>query len=183
MEILFATSNKHKFEEAKSFFGNARPALKLTHQPFDYSEIRSDNVEEIAKDAAAAAYKQFKKPLFVEDSGLFINSLNDFPGTFSAWTMKKIGNIGILRLMSDSTDRTAKFVSCIAYHDGKKISTFIGTCEGSIAIKISGVDGFGYDPIFIPQGEQKTFAQSIQLKNKLSHRYKVLLKFCEYLHD
>ena len=182
MEILFATSNKHKFEEAKIVF--AKFNITLIHYPFEYREIRSDSHEEIAKDSVTAAYKQCKKPVFVEDSGLSIDSLNGFPGTFSAWAFKKIGNVGILKLMSGTTKsntRSATFVSSIAYHDGDKITTFVGMCEGTITEKLTGQDGFGYDPIFIPQGEKLTFAQSIELKNKLSHRYKVLLKFCEFL--
>ncbi len=185
MEILFATSNKHKFDEAKLVFDKFNSTnsneIALTHYPFEYRELRSDSFEEIAKDAVTAAYQKCKKPVFVEDSGLSINSLNGFPGTFSAWVQKKIGNEGIIRLMNKVDDRSAKFVSTVAYHNGNKISTFTAICEGTISNKLLGEKGFGYDPLFIPKGEQSTFGQSIELKNKLSHRYKVLLKFCEYL--
>lgn len=179
MKILFATSNKHKFSEASEILLNEN--IEIEHLPFEHQEIRSDNIEEVAIEAAKAAYKVAKKPIFVEDTGLFITALNDFPGTFSAWTIKKIGIDGILKLMEDVVRREAEFRTCIAYHDGEKIHTFIGTCKGNITYKPIGKMGFGYDPIFIPEGENETFAQNIGFKKKLSHRYRSLLKFSIFL--
>ena len=177
MEIYFASSNMHKFSEAKAVLSNH----KLTHFPFDYNELRYDTPTEIAIDAVIEAYRRVKKPIFVEDSGLFIDSLNGFPGTFSAWALKKISLEGILTLLKNKTDRNSHFESSIAYHDGSNIHVFKGVTEGEISKLISGKDGFGYDPIFIPRGYDQTFAQSIELKNKLSHRYKSLLHFSKML--
>ncbi len=175
VEIYFATSNKAKFSEASDFFKPLGVSLK--HFPFEYREIRSDSIEEIARDAVAAARKRVRMPVFVEDSGLFIDSLSGFPGTYSSWVQKKIGNKGILKLMEGAADRSAVFEACIAYHDGAAISTFSGQCPGSILEEERGSGGFGYDPIFVPQGEDQTFAENKELKNKLSHRYKSLLEF------
>ncbi len=179
MEIYFATSNKGKFAEAAAFFKPLEITLK--HFPFEYREIRSDSLEEIARDAAVAAYKRCRMPVFVEDSGLFIDSLNGFPGTYSSWALKKVGLPGVLRLMADASDRSAYFEACIAYNDGSSISTYRGKCPGRISEEERGSGGFGYDPLFIPQGEEQTFAENKELKNKLSHRYKSLLEFSSFL--
>jgi XTP/dITP diphosphohydrolase len=180
MEIYFATSNDGKFGEAAKMLGGA--GVELRRFPFAHREVRSDDLAEIAGEAALAAYARLGKPVFTEDSGLFINALDGFPGTYSGWVQKKIGNAGILRLLAGSGDRTAEFRAAIAYtEDGKSARTFSGSCRGAIAPAPAGESGFGYDPIFVPAGHPQTFAQNKQLKNKLSHRYQSLLEFTKYL--
>jgi XTP/dITP diphosphohydrolase len=182
MEVLFATSNRNKFAEAAAVLKERGVTVK--HFPFEHNEMRSDSLEEIAREAVGAAYEATgraegtgRRPVFVEDSGLFIDALNGFPGPYSAWAQKKLGNAGILRLMTGVAGRTATFEACIAYHDGKSVRTFPGKCPGSVAMEARGSSGFGYDPIFVPQGRSQTFAENIELKNNLSHRYKSLLEF------
>lgn len=177
--IYFATSNVNKFREAEEILRAFK--IKVVHFPFKYNEIRSDNLEEIAKDAVNVAYRKLKKPVFVEDSGLFIATLNDFPGTYSAWTMNKIGNRGILSLMKGKKNRVAYFKAGVAYSDGEKITTFNGEIKGKIADRPKGNNGFGFDPVFIPERHEKTFAQDADIKNKLSHRKHALLKLAEFL--
>jgi len=155
--------------------------IPIEHFSFKHNEIRSDSVEEIAAEAVSAAYSQLGKPVFVEDTGLFIDTLNGFPGTYSAWAAKKIGSTGIMKLMQGEENRTAYFKTCIALMNGKSTKIFSASCAGSIATESRGESGFGYDPIFVPEGYDKTFAESIGLKNKLSHRYKSLLLLSEYL--
>ncbi len=140
-------------------------------------------MEEIAEDSAKEAFKRLSRPVFVEDAGLFIDALKGFPGTYSGWVFGKIGAEGILRLLEGQSGRSARFVSCIAYHDGEKIRIFKGICEGSISESMRGKSGFGYDPIFIPVDGKQTFSESIILKNKLSHRYISLLEFQKYLRE
>ena len=159
----------------------AEKGIEIERFVFKHREIRSDSLEEIARDAVDAAYQQCGKPVFVEDTGLFINSLDGFPGAYSAWSLKKLGVKGILKLLSGVEDRSAYFEACIAYHDGDNISVFHGRCDGSIAEKASGESGFGFDPIFVPAGHSQTFAQSIGLKKDLSHRYKSVLEFSKSL--
>ncbi|MEW6036489.1 MAG: XTP/dITP diphosphatase [Candidatus Micrarchaeota archaeon] len=179
-EVFFATSNSNKVAEATEVLG--REGIAVRHFPFEYRELRSDDLEEVARDAAAEAFRRCRMPVFVEDTGLFINALNGFPGTFSGWVQKKLGNAGILKIMAGVEDRSARFATCIAYHDGFRVSCFAGACRGSIALGERGSSGFGYDSIFVPEGHSQTFAESIQLKNKLSHRYKSLLEFSKSLH-
>ena len=178
-EVWFATGNRHKFKEALDVFGTTDIALNQFE--FKHNEIRSDSLEEIAGESVEAAYSELGKPVFVEDSGLFIDALEGFPGTYSAWVHKKLGNKGILKILEGVENRKARFEACIAYHDGKTVETFKGICKGSISEKEKGNDGFGYDPVFVPEGESSTFAESITLKNKYSHRYKSLLELIRYL--
>ncbi len=177
MMVFFATSNKEKYNEVAAIL-----KVDVQHMPFDYPEIRSESVEEVARDSVRVAYRRCKEPVFVEDTGLFIEALRGFPGTYSGWVQKKIGNEGILRLMEGKENRAAYFETCIAYmKDREHIYVFRGKCEGTITSEPLGEAGFGYDPIFIPNGEHQTFAESIELKNKLSHRYKALLEFSKSL--
>jgi XTP/dITP diphosphohydrolase len=176
MELLFATGNKYKFTEAAAVLGKAC-GITLKHFQFSHREIRSDSLGEIAREATEEAYRRCAKPVFTEDSGLFINALKGFPGPYSAWVQEKLGNQGILRLMEGVPDRSACFEACIAYHDGKTVRTFHGKCPGSIAAAARGSSGFGYDPLFVPEGHSQTFAENIELKNNISHRYKSLLEF------
>ena len=154
--------------------------IAISHFQFQHNEIRADGLEEIAIEAARAAYAKLRKPVIVEDSGLFIPVLNGFPSTYSAWAMGKIGCDGILKLMRNEKNRNAYFEACIVFVGKKPVKTFTARCKGKVAMKKAGNSGFGYDPIFIPDGYDKTFGQSISLKNKLSHRYKSLLKFIRY---
>ncbi len=174
MQVYFATSNKNKYREAKEIIGNVK------RFEFNHIEIRSDSLEEIAIEAVKVAYTKIKKPVFVEDTGLFIKSLNGFPGTYSGWVFKKIGNEGILKLLKGIKKRGAEFRTCIAFNDGTRIKTFFGVCKGKIAVNERGKQGFGYDSIFIPEGYKYTFGESKSLKNKLSHRYNSLLKLSRY---
>jgi XTP/dITP diphosphohydrolase len=179
LEIFFATSNKNKFAEAAEALVAAR--ITVRHFPFDHNEVRSESLEEIAREAVSAAYQICRRPVFVEDAGLFIYALDGFPGTYSGWVQKKIGIGGILKLMEGTEDRSAYFEACIAYHDGHAISTYHGRCDGYIAEKARGESGFAYDPIFVPEGHSQTFAENIELKSNLSHRYKSLLEFSKSL--
>ena len=120
------------------------------------------------------------KSVVVDDTGLYINALNGFPGPFSAYTFKKIGCPGILRLLKGIDDRSAVFVSAVGYCDGKELLTFRGECKGIITDVMRGPEVFGYDPIFLPQGESKTFAEDDIMKDRVSHRRKSFDSFCKW---
>ena len=115
-ELLFASSNTNKFREAKSILSKFGINLKFLR--CHLREIQSSNLEEIARDKAIQAFLLCSKPVIVEDDGLFINSLNGFPGPYSSFILKTIGNKGILKLMSGQ--RSAVFRSVIAYCEEKE---------------------------------------------------------------
>ena len=164
---------------------NLRPFLDLLGINLGFlksnlKEIQSNSFDAIAIVKARDAFSKFKKPVVIEDDGLFIDSISGFPGPYSSYVFKTIGNKGILNLLKNN--RKAKFVSIITYCDKTNLQLFKGKLDGKISKTQKG-KGWGYDPIFIPNNSKKTFAQ-INKKNELSHRYKALKKFSNwYLHN
>jgi XTP/dITP diphosphohydrolase len=176
-DLYFVSSNNHKFQEAKIILDSF--GIKLGFIKSTLEEIQSNSLKEIALCKAKDAFSKCKKPLIIEDDGIFINSLNGFPGPYSSYIFKTIGNKGILNLLKQN--RKAKFVSIITYCDKHILQSFDAKIDGSISKSEKG-KGWGYDPIFIPNNLQKTFAE-LNNKNELSHRYKALKKFSKwYLH-
>lgn len=180
--IFFATSNINKFNEARkvlSPYGIAVGMLRVKTL-----EIQSESLEEIAKTSAVHAFKQCGLPVIVEDAGLFIEALNGFPGPYASYVYKTIGNKGLLKLMENTLNRKACFQSVVAYlSDGLDAPLcFKGEVFGEITENIhEGCSGFGFDPIFKPVKNEKTFAEmSIEEKNKYSHRAKALRKFARW---
>jgi XTP/dITP diphosphohydrolase len=139
-------------------------------------EIQSDSLEEIAREKAKAAFAKVGRQVIVEDDGLFINSLSGFPGQYSSFVFKTIGNDGILKLLAGSTKRSAYFLSLIAFYDGRILSISKGRVNGRITDRIT-EGGWGYDPIFVPDGTDLTFAELKKSKNEYSHRKRALEKF------
>jgi len=184
LEILFATTNEHKIREAEAILKDFGIMIKPIAT--EKIEIQHSSLEEIAKFAAIQAYVKVGKPVAVEDSGLFIEKLNGFPGPYSNYVYKTIGLRGILKLLEDYKDlgsRKAVFVAVVAYALSEaNVMIFKGVTEGYISFNIRGSGGFGYDPIFIPYNSTKTFAEmSIEEKNLYSHRGKAFRALGEWL--
>lgn len=178
--ILFATSNPHKVSEANEIGRKFNINFKQIELP--YPEIRDESVEKVAAEGAKFVFDKIKEPVIVEDSGIFIDSLNNFPGSYSAFVQEKIGNEGILKLLTGEENRSAKFISAVGFCDSGGITrTFTGEVCGRISNEIRGTGGFGYDPVFIPEGSELTFAENPELKNKISHRKVAVEKFCKFI--
>ena len=175
--LLFASSNNHKFKEAQKILKSF--GIPIQFYKLDLEEIQSNSIKEIAIKKAQDAFSKCKKPLIIEDDGLQVDSLDGFPGPYSSYVQKTIGNQGILALLNKH--RSAKFVSNITYCDKTSFKSFEGKLFGSISKSEKG-KGWGFDPIFIPKNTTQTFGELIE-KNNLSHRYKALKKFSNwYLH-
>ncbi|MCF3653350.1 MAG: XTP/dITP diphosphatase [Aigarchaeota archaeon] len=183
IRFVVVTSNLGKAREFESIFSEYGLSFRI--EPIKTPEIQAVDLRIIAEQSAIYAYDILREPVLVEDAGLFIDALNGFPGPFSSYVYKAIGIRGILKLMEDVEDRRARFLSVIAFYTpmigGVKI--FTGEVEGYIAREPRGSSGFGFDPIFIPaEGDGKTFAeQSVEEKNKLSHRARAARKFAEWM--
>ena len=182
--VFFATGNINKFNEARIL---SQPGIAVGMLRLKGDEIQSDSLEEIAQKSAQNAYKRCHLPIFVEDAGLFIDALDGFPGPYAAYVYKTIHNSGILKLMEDSKDRSAKFQSVIAYCDDQtpcEPICFYGESKGEITTaerKAKGKSAFGFDPIFQPSGSAKSFAEmTIEEKNGYSHRAMATRKFAEW---
>lgn len=179
--IYLITRNINKFNEARKVLANY--GISTAMLKIKTIEIQDEKLENIAKIRAQDALKKCNLPLIVEDAGLFIKYLNGFPGPYSSYVYKTIGYRGILKLMEGVEDRDAYFESAVAYMSPKEnLRIFIGIVEGRIAREARGKSGFGFDPIFEPNGGGgKTFAEmTINEKNKLSHRSRALKKFAEW---
>ena len=181
-EIYFITGNKGKVVEAQKKFSEI--GVNVIQKNLGYPEIQVEKLEDVAIFGVQHVLKNFDKPFILEDAGLFIDSLNGFPGVYSAYVYHTIGCKGILKLMKDvdSKNRIATFKSVYAYAEpGKKPRLFIGGCLGQISLEEKGNNGFGYDPIFIPKNSDKTFAEmSTKEKNICSHRGRSLDKLLDF---
>jgi XTP/dITP diphosphohydrolase len=176
-DLFFVSSNRHKYQESKIILDSL--GINLGFLKSNLEEIQSNSLNAIAIAKARDAFSKFKKPVIIEDDGLFIDSIDGFPGPYSSYVFKTIGNKGILNLLKNH--RKAKFVSIITYCDKTILQSFVGSLNGTISKTQKG-KGWGYDPIFIPNNSKKTFAE-LNNKNELSHRYKALKKFSNwYLH-
>lgn len=165
--LRFVTSNRHKFEEFSAVA--SRFGLRIELVSKDRPEIQSDDLEQIAVSSARSCAPRLGKGFFVEDAGLFVNALRGFPGPYSSYAYSTIGYEGVLDLLREKEDRSAFFLSVICHYDGR-YRTFTGKVEGRISPSARGSSGFGFDPIFIPDGETHTFAEMGPRKNEISHR-------------
>ncbi len=182
--LIVATKNKDKVREIKLILKplgiKVISLIDLPNMP-DIKENGRTFSENAVKKAKTIAERS-KTYVLADDSGLEVNSLNGRPGVRSARyagpnpTTKKLC-MKLLKEMKDKRDRRARFVCVIAIASPKKSLTVKGVCKGRIVFKMKGVHGFGYDPVFVPQGYGKTFAQMpLKHKNQISHRGKALKK-------
>jgi len=180
---FFVTGNIHKFNEARKLLAEHNVATAMLN--LEAIEIQDDSLENIAKASAVDIAEKSSLPFFVEDAGLFVEALNGFPGPYSSYVHRIVGNKGILKLMENEKKRDAYFLSVVAFCNPEKPlepKCFRGTIEGKVSYKERGKQGFGFDPIFEPYGGNgKTFAEmTTQEKNKYSHRAQALRKFARW---
>ncbi len=181
MEVIFVTSNLGKVGEARRYLEPL--GIRVIQRHILYPEIQADELEDVAEYGAKWLAERLNIPFFLDDSGLFIEALKGFPGVYSAYAYKTLGIQGILKLLEGETNRGAYFKSVIAYWDGE-LHIFRGVVNGVITKEPRGTGGFGFDPIFLPDGFSKTFAEmSVEEKNRISHRGRALASFYEWLKE
>jgi XTP/dITP diphosphohydrolase len=177
MKIIFATNNEHKLTEINDLLGNSFTLLRLRDINI-FEDIPEDlpTLEGNALFKARYIHKKTGMNVFADDTGLEIVALNGEPGVHSARFAGAEKDFGantrkVLKLMSGKTDRRAKFRTVIALILNDIEYIFEGSVSGTILNEECGQGGFGYDPIFVPEGENKTFAEmSLNEKNRISHR-------------
>jgi XTP/dITP diphosphohydrolase len=148
----------------------------------DYPEIQSDTLEEVVRNALKWLSDKVEGDFLIDDSGLFISSLGGFPGVYSSYVYHTVSLEGILEILEGAEDRDAEFRCCFGLHWQGQDRLFQGVSPGKIIKEKRGERGFGYDPIFMPSGHERTFAEiSTDEKNELSHRGKALEKVLEFL--
>jgi len=179
--VFFVTGNFHKFEEARGVLSEYEIAAAMLR--IKVTEIQDDNVGNIARTSALEAFKKSRLPLIVEDAGLYVKALKGFPGSYSSYVFRTVGNEGVLKLMQRVSDQSAQFRSAVVFCGwGLSLKSFEGVSDGRIAEEARGSSGFGFDPIFEPcGGGGKTFAEmSLAEKNMFSHRSYALRKFAQW---
>jgi len=181
MKLYFATGNPHKFAEVRQVLEEFD--IELEQVDIKGEEIQANSVLMVVESVASRIAKEFSKPFIVEDTSLQVEVLNTFPGPYSSYVYKTIGSRGLLKLLEGMDYRNAEFQSAMSYGErGKVLKNVVGIAEGTISKKVRGAEGFGFDPIFIPQGSRKTFGEmTMDEKNRLSHRAKAARIVGEWL--
>jgi len=187
MELVFATHNLNKLKEVQSLLSSDIRLLSLTDIGCTEDIIEdADTIEGNAIIKATYVKEKYGYDCFADDTGLEVMALDGDPGVYSARYAgeQKDAQDNMNKLLINLavyTDRSAQFKTVIAFAKAKEIHTFTGICKGEITKERLGDEGFGYDPIFLPEGYNATFAQmAMALKGKISHRGKAVRKFVDY---
>ena len=189
--LVFATGNIHKLQEVQGLFkeGFALSCLKDVNITEEIPET-ADNLVDNALQKARYVYEKCGIPCFADDTGLEVDALGGAPGVYSARYAgeqkdSKLNMLLLLNNMNGKTNRNARFRTIIAYIDGNaQEHIFEGEIKGKIIENMAGTNGFGYDPIFVPEGYEKTFAElSSEIKNTISHRARAMEKFLSYINN
>ncbi len=188
MELVFATNNLNKLKEVQALISSDIKLLSLSDIGCteDIPET-SDTIEGNAKQKAEYIKNKYGYDCFADDTGLEVEALDGAPGVYSARyagaSKDAEANMSkLLKELSGAENRTARFKTVIALELHNQLYTFTGICSGKITSKKKGDQGFGYDPIFKPNGYQETFAElSMAEKNKISHRGKATKQLIDFL--
>ncbi|RQG86901.1 RdgB/HAM1 family non-canonical purine NTP pyrophosphatase [Natrarchaeobius halalkaliphilus] len=177
MTVRFVTGNEGKVREARAYLEGIATVEQIE---YDYTEVQSDSLSEIARRGAREGYEATgnDEPVLVGDTGLFVDALEGFPGPYSAYVEDTVGIERLWRLVSGEENRRARFRTVLAFADGDRTETFEGELAGTI-VAPRGDEGFGYDPLFEYNG--RTLAEmSLEEKNAISHRGRALAAFAEW---
>jgi len=189
IKLIFATNNRHKVEEIQSAIGSALEVISLRQAGIDIDIPEPHNtLEANATEKSSTIHRLTGMNCFSEDTGLEVDALNGEPGVKSARyagedkafeqnVEKLLHNLG------SNPDRRARFRTVISLILDDKEHRFEGVCEGSILREPAGNGGFGYDPVFVPDGANRSFAEmTLEEKNQYSHRRKAADQLVAFLH-
>jgi len=195
MRLIFASNNQHKIEELKAFAGKESDSYRIEIVSLKDAGIDIDipephnTLEENASEKSWTIYKLTDNDCFSEDTGLEIEALNGEPGVKSARYAGEARSFKdniekVLNKLANETNRNARFRAVISLIIEGKETQFEGICKGKIINTPQGTEGFGYDPIFIPDGSNRSFAEmSIEEKNHFNHRTKAAAKLVAFLQN
>jgi len=190
MELVFATNNAHKLEEVRAILHNRLNILSL--KDIGFVKELPETTGTITGNAIQKAQTLFNETgfaCFADDTGLEIDALDGKPGVdtahYAGLERDSINNMNrVLSEMDGVEERSARFITVIAFVNENGVQTFEGEVKGKIAQAISGLGGFGYDPIFIPEGFDRTFAEIPQsIKNEISHRARATSLFANWINQ
>ena len=187
-KIFFGTGNRQKLKEIKEILGDRYEVLSFTDLPEKIEvEETEDTLEGNAILKARAFFTEVNIPCFADDTGLEVTALGGRPGVYSARYAGPEADPNknmalLLQELDGKEDRSARFRTVIAYYDGDELLTFDGILTGHIGHAPHGDGGFGYDPLFIPENDDRTLAEMVpDEKNAISHRGKAVRNFVAFL--
>ena len=201
MKIVFATNNQHKLSEIRSILGDSIEVLSLKEIGCDVDIPETGKtLEENALQKAQYVYDHYHMDCFADDTGLEVDALDGAPGVYSARYAgeghdSEANMSKLLKELGENNNRKARFRTVITLIQKKnvcpcgctsikEVHQFEGIVEGEIIRERRGGEGFGYDPIFQPEGYNQTFAElGMDIKNHISHRARAVAKLCEFLND
>jgi len=183
MELKVVTSNDGKIKEFKQAF--EKTPVFPTKVSVPYPEVQASSLEEVVDFGLDNLKDKIQPPFIIDDAGVFVDGLEGFPGVYSRYVYDTIGLQGILKQMENLEDRQASFkcVLGLLLEDGTT-HKFVGECKGRIIHEMRGDGGFGYDPIFIPDGFDRTFAElPPEEKNEISHRGRAMQNLLAFISE
>ena len=190
MKIVFATNNQHKLSEIRQILGDRVEVLSLQDIGCDVDIPETGKtLEENALQKAQYVFEHYHTDVFADDTGLEVDALNGAPGVYSARYAgeghdSEANMSKLLKKLSNNDNRKARFRTVIALIQQGDVHKFEGIVNGQIIRERRGGEGFGYDPIFQPDGYDKTFAElGLDIKNTISHRARAVAKLCAFLAD
>jgi XTP/dITP diphosphohydrolase len=154
MAIRFVTGNPHKLEQIAAVLDQP-----LIQTDIDLPEIQAVTVQDVIEQKARAAYQMVGEPVLVEDTSLRFVAWNGLPGALIKWFLTTVGNEGLCQMLATYDDKRAIAEAVLGYFDGHEFLTFSGKVAGTIADPPRGANGFGWDPLFQPNGSDKTFGE------------------------
>ena len=174
--LRLVTTRREKAEEAQ------RLGFSIEQELLELPEPQSLDPSEIAAHKARAAWERVRRPVVVEDSGLSVTAWGGFPGALVKWMEKTVGLANMARMLEPFADRSATARCALCYFDGIQLVDALGECPGSIAPSPRGIAGFGWDALFIPNGDARTFAEMTPAeKDAVSHRNRAWMVLGEKL--
>ncbi|KAK9456556.1 inosine triphosphate pyrophosphatase-like protein [Dipodascopsis uninucleata] len=177
--ITFVTGNANKLKEVQAIMSDS---IEMTNQKIDLEEIQG-TIQEIAEHKCRTAAEIVKGPVLVEDTALSFTAYKGLPGPYIKWFMEAVGHEGLNNMLASYDDKSAQAICTFAFCEGPghEVKIFQGVQDGKI-VAARGPVGFGWDPCFLPDGFDQTYAEMPKaLKNTISHRYRALTMLKEFL--
>jgi non-canonical purine NTP pyrophosphatase (RdgB/HAM1 family) len=172
-QLVFVTGNDHKAKYFSKMVG-----LEVERVSIDLDEIQSLDLKEVVEHKVKQAYKELNRPVVVEDTKLVFNALGRLPGPFIKYFLDELGVDGICKMLNNYNDRSAIAGAAIAYYDGKTLKIFENEHHGSISLVPEGDSGFGWNRVFIPEGEETTLGSMTE--EEFEKHYKKIKPFSEF---
>jgi XTP/dITP diphosphohydrolase len=173
-KLTFVTGNPGKAAQLQRHL-----KIPVTNTKLDLNEIQSLDLEEVVTHKATEAFKIIQSPVLVEDTSLTFHALGRLPGPLIKWFFTELGNQGLCHLLNGYPDRTATASVLFGWYDGKQLRTFAGETDGVIADQPRGAEEFGWDPVFIPKGYDKTWAEMTDQEQDQSSMRRIALEKLE----